>query len=188
MREVAVEMFLMLMAAVAEVSLSFSTGCVSRSPVPWQSLGCRPQDSVGTWVHSSLALAPLSHHSANSLTSLSWVSGASGSVPMLVGIAAASGAPSLQPPWVPLSSVTILCGERRPRSAPGWPHAHRQLEQDHSSAWPWQDPGRSAGGGEEELPPEGSPPWGSRDPKTALRSDFLHSPATFLSGKETGIP
>lgn len=60
-----------------------------------------PQDSVWTWIHSSLALAPLHHHSANSLTSLSWVLEAPGSVPVPGGTAAASEAPPLQLPQGP---------------------------------------------------------------------------------------
>lgn len=88
---------------------------------------------------------------------------------------------------VPLSSVTILGSERWPwvipRLATHSPSVRAGPQLCLAPAGPGEC--RRRGG---RVAAWGQPFWGSGDPDAALSSDILHSPATFLSGKEPDIP
>lgn len=171
---------MVLMVTVAEVSLSFPSGCVSSPSAAAKPGVLTPRTPCGLRSTAPLPLAPHCHHLANGLPFLSWVSEAQGSAPVPVGTGAASEAPPLQPPQGP----TQLCSKRWPRVttrlATHSPSVRAGRQLCPAPAGPWEC--RRRGG---RVAAWGQPPWGSGDPQRCTQLRLPPPPSYILFWKGT---
>ena len=166
---------MVLMVTVAEVSLSFPSGCVSSPSAAAKPGVLTPRTPCGLGSTAPLPLAPHCHHLANSLPFLSWVSEAQGSAPVPVGTGAASEAPPLQPPQGPtqLSNHAV-----QQALAPGHNQAGHTLTVSSSRTTALPGPCRALGVQEEGRQSRslGAAPLGLREPPTLHSAQASSTP------------